>query len=157
MLFSMDTELPADDQPSGLGLIPVPDDWVKLPDKPFVDPAATAECFIFALGDPVYYQQQLIDLTTPESRTAWGDFTAAASYLTDIPNWGLVSRGQRPVPDVAYIAVLRDVTGFLYADGDVAVEPAAVISLVDRPELGGWLVHAMGTAYVLPENMPRGG
>ena len=57
----------------------------------------------------------------------------------------------------AYIVVLPDVVSALYADGDVDVDAAAIISLVDRPELGGWLARAMGTAYVLPEHTPRSG
>jgi hypothetical protein len=151
----MSSELPIDDMPSGLGLVPIADEWVQGPGEPFVDPAGTALCFIQALQDPSAYRQALTNLTTPESREAWGDFSSAAALFAEIANAGLATPGQRPVPDVAYVAVMRDVETALYVDGGVMVQSPAVVSLVDRPDLGGWLVHAFDAAFVLPEDMPR--
>ena len=96
-------------------------------------------------------------LVTPESRKHWGDFSAARELLAAIPNRGIGSRANRAFDarDVAYVKILAEVTrAFVIKGEEQVVEVAAVVSLVWRPELGSWLVHAVGDP-VHPLEMPR--
>jgi hypothetical protein len=125
--------------------------------EPFQTPAGTAAIFLHALNDDLEeYRTALLNLTTPESHAAWGDFSTAAELATHIGHWGISSRGQQPAPDVAYIAVMSHMgEDNYYALEDTVVMATAVVSLVHRPALGGWLVHAFGKGYRPADDLPR--
>lgn len=62
----------------------------------------------------------------------------------------------KPCYDVAYVRLASDIgdEGPLKVAGGLVPLEAKIISLVLRPELGGWRVHGIG--YPLdPEQMPR--
>ncbi|MDQ1734602.1 MAG: hypothetical protein QOH56_853 [Pseudonocardiales bacterium] len=153
----MNSDLPLDDQPSGAGLIPVPDGAGAEMGEPFETPAATALLFLQALAEDVHeYRNALLRITTPESWDAWGDFTEAAEMVASLGGeWGIQSRGSLPEPGIAYIALMRDTPTALYVDGDVFINAAAIVSLVHRPALGGWRVHSYGADYWPPDDLPR--
>lgn len=127
----------------------------KRPDM--ADPFSTALLFFQALVDHVEFLNALENLITPESREAWGDFEVAAALLASIEDWGL---GDKPTlavgdPHVAYAKVLRGVTQPFEVLEEQVISAAAVITLVWRPELGMWRVHAFG-AMVPPDLVPHG-
>lgn len=153
----------ADDEASGFGLVPVPDGdaLAMFPDEPSTrHPLAVASAFAAAVENPEQYRVALLNLTTPESHEAWGDFSSIAPKLVD---YGLASgvyqalddKG-RATPDVVYVRFVNmaGMGDFSYvSDGEVLVE-ARVLSMVWRPEVDSWQIHGIG-GYVLPEELPR--
>lgn len=122
----------------------------------FRDPAMVAITFLTALSDREQYLPALFNLTTPESHESWGDFSDAAAALAAIEDWGLGSepKAAQGAPDVVYASLLSGVVESFQVASDQMIMGAAVITLVWRPEHGGWLVHAMGD-YCPPEDVPR--
>jgi hypothetical protein len=59
-----------------------------------------------------------------------------------------------PTPDLAYIGILREVDQAYEINADTPILVAAIITVVNRPSRGGWLVHHVG-GYVAPEDVPR--
>jgi hypothetical protein len=133
-------------------LVAIPDEWVRGPVSG--SPAHYAALFMQALADPSANAEALDSLVTPESRPAWGDFTAAAEALNAIVSPGLQTRGVCPAPDVAYVGVMSGVTSHMAVLGSDIVPAAAVITLVLRPEHGRWMVHQWGD-YAHPDSLPR--
>jgi hypothetical protein len=158
-MCDMPADLPEEDQPAGIGLVPVSMEFATAKDRPlFESPGGTAIGFLAGLDDVHHYYNALRNLTTPESWPAWGDYTEAQDYLRSLgPDWGVGDTGERAAGDdnVCYIAVMRNVPENLYADGEIAIQAAAIITLVNRPSRGGWLVHGIGPTYLLPEEVPH--
>lgn len=124
--------------------------------QPFEDAGKTAQMLLLALEDPVVNFPALRALTTPESWEAWGDFKIASDFILDFP-WSIQTHGERPVEDVAYIAVLRDTTDETYYVLEDAVVPVeGVITLVRRATLEppGWRVHGVGRKIPV-DQLPR--
>jgi hypothetical protein len=122
--------------------------------EPFADAGATVRIFLSALQDPKAYAVPLRRFSTPESHAAWGDFTEAAAFIARSA-WTMATPGEQPVPDVTYIGLFRDTTGkSYYVVKATEVFPAATVTLVHRPSLGGWVVHAMGKR-VRADDVPR--
>jgi hypothetical protein len=93
-------------------------------------------------------------IVTPESWTWWGGFSRAAELL---PGYGMAHRADPSVddPDVVYVRYLRDTGETHRAPSDaVLVGDIVIATLVRRPRLGGWRVHALGD-YVRPEHVPH--
>jgi hypothetical protein len=92
-------------------------------------------------------------IVTPESRHAWGDFAEVAE---DLRGCGMTSRANPAVSDedVVYVKYVSDPGVTLRATTDVVMNVRAVATLVRRPGLGGWRVHAVGD-YLRPEEVPR--
>lgn len=117
------------------------------PDNPF----AVAVAFWYAVmqEDP----EGLSFVATPESFGQWD--LADANRRTE--HSGLATGVYKPCYDVAYIKMVSDVDGAPDAaqvvDGSMLIG-ARVLSLVYRPELGGWRVHGMGHP-VDPAGLPR--
>jgi hypothetical protein len=102
-----------------------------------------AAVFWTAVTEPDGPDLEILGLVvTPESWRWWGDFDRAAALL---PGCGMASEAVPAVddPDVAYLS-FEPSTG----DDDV------VATLVHRPRLGGWRVHALGER-VRPQHVPR--
>lgn len=110
-------------------------------------PCAAAYRFVRTLNQPGRPDLwQLGPLVTPESLDGWGDFTVAQAELRDRI---LVGPGLN-WDEVVYIYAPT-------APGDPDAIPdtaSAVITVVHRPSLGGWRVHAGGD-FVLPDDVPR--
>lgn len=152
-------DLSPEDQPD-LEFVPAaPDEVPPEYGMPFEEPAGTVNLFLIGLDDPIGNRPALLQLTTPESHDAWGDFTETAQRIAEYGEFSFSSRGERPVPDVAYIPILVDwdhSTGHKVVAADGAIVSAvAVLTVVNRPAHGGWLVHAIGR-QVPPEQLPRG-
>jgi hypothetical protein len=93
-------------------------------------------------------------VVTPESWGAWGGFSRAAALL---PAYGMAPRATPSVddPDVVYVRYLRDTGEAHRAPSEaVLVGDIVVATLVHRPSLGGWRVHALGD-FVRPERVPH--
>jgi len=116
------------------------------PDNPW----AVALAFWHAALDEDYARLQ--DLISPESRGLWD----LADIKRRTENSGITSGVYRPVYDVAHvrlIADLEDQTNVLKVSGPMMTN-AWIISLVYRPELGGWRVHGFGRSLE-PAELPR--
>ena len=141
-----------------MGLIPIDPALAKGLGEPFVTPAGTVDLFLAALRlDANECRTVLQRITTPESWDAWGDFAEAQAMLADIDeDLAIQSIGARPEPDVAYIGIMRNPSGeTYYVDGDVPMNAVLIVSLVDRPSLGGWRVHSFGKGYWPADDLPR--
>jgi hypothetical protein len=119
------------------------------------NPAAVALAFWTAI-----LHEDLADLEewiTPESHGNWD--VRALRIRTE--GLGLATGVQSPRHDVAYVKLVElqelEVAheGPLHVvDGDIEIR-AMIISLIRRPELGGWRVHGIGLP-VDPQDLPRG-
>jgi hypothetical protein len=102
---------------------------------------------------------QLEDLITPESQGQWD----LADIKRRTENSGIVSGVYRPVFDVAHVRLIADLRDHvtdpndqmdtLTVSGPMQAQ-AWIISLVYRPELGGWRVHGFGRSLA-PDELPR--
>ncbi|WP_284752638.1 hypothetical protein [Arthrobacter sp. efr-133-R2A-120] len=128
-----------------------------LPEPSLQDPVAVGQMFCNALGQYRHFQVALRRIVTPESVAAWGDFSDAANFLASIPDAGYGSMAQRAVgaDDVAYFKVLSGVTDSYQVLDEQIVQAAGIVTLAWRPEFGEWRVHAMGSNYVVPEQVPH--
>lgn len=119
------------------------------PDNPF----AVAFAFWRAILTDNY--SDLGIFVTPESRGVWN----LSELRKRTENGGLATGVMKPCYDVAYVRILtKDVpntsTGTLEIAGGLMLADAMIISLVLRPELGGWRVHGLG--YPLDsDELPR--
>lgn len=152
-------DLPPEDRPS-IDIVPIApelaDDHAL--GQPFLEPAGSANLFMLGLADPRRYFNALRNLTTPESWAAWRDYTAAAEMVEQElgEGWSITTRGERVGDDVAYVPLLTGMTEpVYYVLNETPVLAAAVISLVHRPSLGGWLVHAFGNIRFPPDRLPH--
>lgn len=98
----------------------------------------------------------LLAASTPESWKAWNGFVEAIKAMKDIDNpaW---PRTVQPSddPDVVYFNIHSAPEGsFIREPGDVSLAEAA-LTLVYRPDAGGWKVHSMGR-MLPPERVPHG-
>jgi hypothetical protein len=117
------------------------------PDNPY----AVALAFWHAALDDDY--DRLDNLITPESRGQWD----LADIRDRTENSGIASGVSKPSYDVAHVKIIADIISaggpLRVADGPMLVE-ARIVSLVLRPELGGWRVHAFGRPLE-PDQLPR--
>lgn len=106
------------------------------------NPVTVAAVFWTAVTEPDGPDREILGLVvTPESWRWWGDFSRAAALL---PACDMAAEAVPTPedPDVAYLT-FRSRTG-----DDVAA------TLVHRPRLGGWRVHALG-GRVRPDRVPH--
>jgi len=119
------------------------------------NPVTVAAVFWTAVTEPDGPNLDVLSIiVTPESWSRWGDFSRAAELL---PAYGMASEATPSVddPDVVYITYLRE-TGETTGPPSnmVLVGDIVIATLVRRPRLGGWRVHALGD-YVRPEHVPH--
>jgi hypothetical protein len=119
------------------------------------NPVTVGAVFWTAVTEPDGPDVDILSLVvTPESWPGWGGFGRAAALL---PDYGMAPRATPSVddPDVVYVRFLRDTEETDRAPSDtVLVGDIVVATLVRRPRLGGWRVHALGD-YVRPEHVPH--
>lgn len=117
------------------------------PDNPW----AVAFAFWHAVLNENY--ELLEKVTTPESQGQWD----LADIHQRTETSGLASGVFKPCYDVAHVRLLTDIGDEqepLQIVGGPMLTEARIISLVYRPELGGWRVHGIG--YPLdPDELPR--
>ena len=119
------------------------------------NPVTVAAVFWTAATEPDGPDLDVLSIiVTPESWSGWGAFRRAAELL---PGYGMAPE-VTPADgdaDVVYITYLRD-TGETTgpAPDMVLVEDILIATLVRRPRLGGWRVHALGGS-VRPERVPH--
>jgi len=120
------------------------------------DPLTIATTFLSLVLNGPAAVGHVLRLVTPESATAWGDFSAVRGRLEEIGSWGLgtYAVSEENTRDVAYVKILPDVSTAFRVRGDAVVDVAALITLVWRPETQSWLVHAFG-GYVPAARVPR--
>jgi hypothetical protein len=107
------------------------------------NPVTVAAVFWTAVTEPDGPDLEILGLVvTPESWRWWDDFGRAAALLAGC---GMGSTAVLAVddPDVAYLGFRPD-TG----------EGGVTATLVRRPRLGGWRVHALGE-QVRPDHVPH--
>lgn len=156
----MTANLPPEDQPPAEWRRFVSDDesGSTLPEPSLFDPVAVAHLFFSAVQQHEEFQVALLNITTPESHEAWGDFSEAAAFLASVEDLGFSSMVNQAVgdPGVVYASILSGVTqGFEVLDEQI-VQAEAVLTIVRRPDHDGrWLVHQMGPP-LLPEEVPHG-
>lgn len=104
-----------------------------------------------------FVPERVREAVTPESVEAWGDFGVFARMCAaiDAPAFGSIANPAYGASDVVYVKVLSGVQKGYTIRQDGPVMAATVFTLVWRPELGGWRIHAAGSDYVLPEDVPR--
>jgi hypothetical protein len=117
------------------------------PDNPW----AVAFAFWHAALNNDY--MRLDNLITPESRGQWD----LADIRQRTATSGIASGVFRPIYDVAHIRIMTNVQNqdsALKLVGGSMPTGARIVSLVYRPELGGWRVHGFG-APLEPDELPR--
>lgn len=115
------------------------------------NPYAVAFAFWHAALTDNY--DDLETITTPESR-GWWDL---AEIRSSTENGGIATGIYKPLYDVAYVKIILAVGGGeepLQVLRDPVPAEAKIISLVYRPELGGWRVHHIGSP-LNPADLPR--
>lgn len=152
----MSTALPPEDQPPFMLMVPADTAEAEAAMGPSTqdNPIAVACAIKAGAADPVANLRVLQAMVTPESRPAWGDFRWVHELLADCgvttaPTKALADR------DVVYVKFLTDhdgVTQQATQDGGIMVR--AVMTMVHRPQLGGWFAHGLGD-YLAPELVPH--
>ncbi len=119
------------------------------------NPVTVGAVFWTAVTEPDGPDVDILSVVvTPESWPWWGDFGRAAALL---PDYGMAHQVTPSVddPDVVYVRYLRDTGETVRVPSDsVLVGDILIATLVRRPRLGGWRVHALGD-YVRPEHVPH--
>jgi hypothetical protein len=119
------------------------------PDNPY----AVAFALWSAILDKDY--RDLDRVITPESRGRWD----LETLHRETESSGLATGVFKPVFDVAYVRLVSGIGNETEDVLQVLADPipvnARVISLVYRPELGGWRAHGLGRP-VDPRQLPRG-
>lgn len=116
-------------------------------------PAKVATAFVHLVLTEPMHSDIAAEFVTPEKLSDWGDFSTARSFFLDqalaISTRSLRARNNL---DVAYVKLVPD-NGTYFSDGP-RQDFAAWVTLVWRPELGGWRIHAFGDP-IPPELLPR--
>jgi hypothetical protein len=118
------------------------------------NPVTVAAVFWTAVTEPDGPNRDVLSIiVTPESWAGWGSFGLAAGLL---PGYGMASEVTPSVdPDVVYVTYLREIGESPRAPSDMVLIADVVIgTLVRRPRLGGWRLHALGD-YVRPDHVPH--
>ncbi|MCT9624247.1 hypothetical protein HWD94_03800 [Pseudarthrobacter equi] len=149
-----------DDQPNHDWRRSAGEDEVRgvIPEFSFQDPVAVGLMFCNALEDPSENYDVLSRLSTPESATAFGDFTEAAHLFKAISGSKYSMRAERALgdEDIAYFRILsgQDGEGSYQLLEDQIIAGAAIVTLAWRVEFGEWRVHGIGD-YLRPEEVPH--
>jgi hypothetical protein len=90
---------------------------------------------------------------TPESQGQWN----LSEIRSKTEDGGITTGVMKPCYDVAYVRIASEMGGeggFLVVAGGLVPNESRIVSLVLRPELGGWRVHKFGFPQD-PMTMPR--
>ena len=118
------------------------------------NPVTVAAVFWTAVTEPEGPNLDVLSIiVTPESWAGWGNFSRPAGLLAD---YGMASEATPSGdPDVVFITYLREGGTTAGAPSDmVLVGDVVIATLVRRPRLGGWRLHALGD-YLRPEQVPH--
>jgi hypothetical protein len=118
------------------------------PDNPF----AVAFAFWYMVLEDDY--GNLHKVITPESQGLWN----LSEIRSKTEDGGITTGVMKPCYDIAYVRIVPEVEGdedeALMVAGGWVLKEARIVSLVLRPELGGWRVHNFGFPQD-PGAMPR--
>ena len=135
-------ELPPDDLPPPPERLTEVEALVAAGEPGPDNPVTVGAVFWTAVTEPDGPDLEILGLVvTPESWRWWADFSRAAALLAGCDMAAEVVPAPHD-PDVAYLA-------FHPQAGD-----ALAATLVHRPRLGGWRVHALGEP-VQPDHVPH--
>ena len=115
------------------------------------NPFAVAFAFFSAALEDDYASLDMI--VTPESKGRWD----LSEVRRKTENGGITTGVMKPCYDVAYVRILTDVpssSSALMVAGGFVLKDARIVSLVLRPELGGWRVHGFGLPLDV-DSVPR--
>jgi hypothetical protein len=151
-------EPPATEPPFPGQLVPAPADVAMAAGGPLTkdNPYAVALAWWYAVLNDDY--DILQEVVTPESQGLWD----LADLRQATESSGITTGVMKPCYDIAYVRMptdlgpdgeAPDVEALKVAGGLVPLD-ARIISLVLRPELGGWRVHGFGYPAA-PQDIPR--
>lgn len=151
---------PMDDPGGGFQPVSQQEMRAQIPEFDLSNPLSVGILFLQMLSmDLVFYRQALLNVTTPESWPAWGDFSEVADMVRDLAFSTTIEHPRDGVgniaDDVAYVKLFEGFDGAFVVRGEYVI-PGKIISLVWRPEYDRWMVHGVGWP-LLPEELPRTG
>ncbi|WP_078941063.1 toll/interleukin-1 receptor domain-containing protein [Streptomyces cellulosae] len=146
-------EAPATAAPFPGRLLPAPIDEALAAGGPLTpdNPFAVALTFWYIALENDY--SKLDTVITPESRGQWN----LSDVRSKTKNGGITTGVMKPCYDIAYVRIASEVEseeGTLMVAGGLVPIEARALSLVLRPEVGGWRVHNFGFPQD-PNAMPR--
>lgn len=124
--------------------------WEALPEG---HPARVVMAFNDAAWTDPVPGDLMASMVTPEVAADWGDFSGAAENFRQGLSIGLNLRHLDDVRDVSYVKLIADIDTATVLEAS-EVPPLAYVTLVWRPELGGWKIHRIGEPAVASE-LPR--
>lgn len=91
-------------------------EWTDADDEQLIlevagEPLQVASAFLAGLGDVARFGAMLPTAVEPGTDAAWGDFSAAASLLDSLGDWGMVSPPAFPEPNVAVVKIVDSSVG----------------------------------------------
>jgi hypothetical protein len=131
------------------------DPTLYLPPATSRNPNYIATMFLSALLGHGSYASHPELLTTSASRSAWGDFAEARSFMASIPQPGVSTGVTHPqgASDIAYVALVGHAgEGHVFPAG-TTIPDADVVTLVWTDDIASWRVHSIGPE-VPPAHIP---
>lgn len=156
--------------PTDAGLVPSDslsglrdDSWTSADDAllhfhslPDGHPVNAVRDFVAELWDESTTTEALSRFVTPESVAQWGGFGTARRFVREDPGIAIGGNALRAVGahDVVYIKVVDDVGAPEFRE-TARTDVRAWVTLVWRPELASWRIHAIGEQQIDPATLPR--
>lgn len=124
--------------------------WEAVPDG---HPVRVVHAFMEAAQATPLPVEALTYLVTPEVLADWGDWTSTAEFFRQGVGFGLNLRHIGDAQDVVYIKLIKALDEAMVLPSD-EVPSLAYVTLVWRPERGGWKIHRIGEPAGA-EDLPR--
>lgn len=123
---------------------------------PDAHPANVVRAFVGVLWDDAATAAELAQYVTPESLSQWSDFGTVRNFVRDDIGVAIGSNALRAVgaPDVTFVKLVPDDEDEPQFHPVPRQDVRAWVTLVWRPELGGWRLHAIGE-QLDPNTLPR--
>jgi len=136
------------------------DSWTDLDQAQFIFEALAKDHpsrVVTAFNDLFHTEDPFVEIlklfVTPESESDWGDFSDGSRFFRDqdiaISTRALRHKGAL---DVAYVKLVPD--DGVYLTEVPRQDALAYVTLIWRPDLGGWRIHRIGMPAA-PRDLPR--